>query len=170
MDGLDIAKIPLAKLRSKITVIPQDPTLFTGTLRFNLDPQKKYSDQQITELFARADLQHVLRSGLDQTVAANGTNLSSGERQIICICRAILRQSKVIILDEATAKVDVITEKKMQDLISSKLRESTILTIAHRLNTIVNSDKIIVLDDGRIVAYDTPENLANSDIEFARVI
>jgi len=97
--------------------------------------------------------------GLDQLVAENGQNLSSGERQLICICRAILRKSKVVILDEATANIDMITEQKIQSLITTQFQDSTMLTIAHRLNTIQQSDRILVLSFGRIKEFDSPANL-----------
>ena len=106
----------LEHLRSCITVIPQDPTIFSGTLRFNLDPEGKASDQRIADVLQTAQLEDLLNrddKGLDANVMENGANLSSGERQLICICRAILRRSKVIILDEATANIDVVTEQKI---------------------------------------------------------
>lgn len=122
IDGIDIQKIPLKELRRRITVIPQDPTMFTGSLRFNLDPQGTRDDQEITDLLIKAQLDNILYSsqdGLDQQITENGANLSSGERQLICICRAILRKSKVVILDEATANIDMVTEQKIQELITS---------------------------------------------------
>lgn len=122
IDGIDIQKIPLKELRRRITVIPQDPTMFTGSLRFNLDPQETTNDQEITDLLIKAQLDNILYSsqdGLDQQISENGANLSSGERQLICICRAILRKSKVVILDEATANIDMVTEQKIQELITS---------------------------------------------------
>ena len=116
IDGIDIAKIRLDDLRARITVIPQDPTMFTGTLRFNLDPEKRCSDEVILNLLNQAHLQAVVENdpkGLLQEISENGSNLSSGERQLICICRAILRKSKLVILDEATANIDIVTEQKI---------------------------------------------------------
>jgi len=113
IDGIDIRTTDLAYLRSRITVIPQDPTIFTGTLRFNLDPEGRVGDDRIIELLKAAQLEDLLRkseNGLDTDLQEGGTNLSSGERQLLCICRAILRRSKVVILDEATANIDVVTE------------------------------------------------------------
>ena len=121
IDGIDIRGVHLDYLRSKVTVIPQDPTMFTGTLRFNLDPEDKVSDKRILEVLVAAQLESLLHKdplGLDQVLSDGGTNLSSGEKQLICICRAILRASKVVILDEATANIDVVTEQKIQQLIS----------------------------------------------------
>ena len=122
IDGVDIRKTDLSYLRSRITVIPQDPTIFTGTLRFNLDPEGHATDERIVELLKAAQLQDLLAKsdlGLQQQLDEGGANLSSGERQLICICRAILRRSKVVILDEATANIDVVTEQKIQELIQT---------------------------------------------------
>lgn len=162
IDGIDIQKISLHELRKRITVIPQDPTMFDGTLRFNLDPEGRATDDEITSLLEKAQLESVLYSnmdGLQQVISENGANLSSGERQLICICRAILRKSKVVVLDEATANIDMVTEQKIQDLITSQFTDSTVLTIAHRINTIIQSDRVLVLSFGRIKEFDSPTNL-----------
>jgi ABC-type multidrug transport system fused ATPase/permease subunit len=104
-------------------------------------------------------------------IKENGTNLSVGERQLICICRAILRKNKVVILDEATSNIDIVTEKKIQSLINDNFKESTVLTIAHRLNTIINSDKILLLDHGKVLEYDTPASLlGNPESRFSHLI
>ena len=138
-------------------MIPQDPTMFTGTLRFNLDPEEKVDDTTMLDLMTRAGLTNLLdQGGLDQQITEGGTNMSSGEKQLICICRAIVRKSKVVILDEATSNIDVVTEQKIQQIISENFRDSTMLTIAHRLNTIITSDKVLVLSFGRIKEYDSP--------------
>ena len=110
---------------------------------------------QLNDLLAKDPL------GLQQQVADGGNNLSSGEKQLICICRAILRASKVVILDEATANIDVVTESKIQNLIDSEFKGSTMITIAHRLNTIIKSDRVMVLSYGQIIEYDTPSSLMN---------
>lgn len=157
IDGVNISDLDLKDLRSRITVIPQDPTMFNGSLRYNLDPQDKASDEQISAILKAARLETLVADeGLDLKISENGSNLSSGEKQLICICRAILRKSKVVILDEATSNIDIVTEQSIQNLIDTSLNGSTVLTVAHRLNTIMNSDKILVLDFGRIIEYDSP--------------
>ena len=157
--------MPLSKLREKITVIPQDPTMFSGTLKFNIDPTGKISETLIIHLLKEAGLENLLerhasqdktKTGLDLEITENGSNLSSGEKQLVCICRAILRRNKVIVLDEATANIDIITEQKIQRLIKKEFNECTVITIAHRLQTIIDSDNVLVLGDGRVVEYDTP--------------
>jgi ABC-type multidrug transport system fused ATPase/permease subunit len=125
--------------------------MFTGTLRFNLDPDNQVSDERIIALLREAKLEDLLNKdekGINQMITENGSNLSSGERQLICICRAILRNSKIVVLNEATANIDIVTEKKIQELIALEFKESTMITIAHRLNTIISSDRVLVLSYG----------------------
>ena len=162
IDGVDISKISLQNLREKIAIIPQDPTLFEGTLRFNLDPENKSSDSELIELLKLASLENLIdrnHDGLNQQIEEKGQNLSSGEKQLICICRAILRNSKVVLMDEATANIDIKTEEAIQKLIHEKFADATVITIAHRLNTIIHSDKVLVLDKGRVAEFDTPKAL-----------
>ena len=142
-------------MRKHVTMIPQDPTMFTGSLRFNLDPFNKHSDEKLSSLLKKAAIDK--KCDLDFKVEEDGKNLSVGERQLICIVRAILRRSQVVILDEATANIDVVTEKNIQRLIDEELKGATLLTIAHRLNTVINSDKILVLNEGKLVEFDIPE-------------
>ena len=140
IDNIDIRSVNLNYLRSKITVIPQDPTMFTGSLRFNLDPESKVDDERILQVLRAANLESLIQKdplGIDQEISDGGSNLSSGEKQLICICRAILRTSRVVILDEATANIDVVTEQRIQELIKAEFKESTMITIAHRINTII---------------------------------
>jgi len=114
LDGQDIAKLDLAYVRSKITVIPQDAAMFQGTLRFNLDPFNEVPDVEIMRLLKEAGLDDLIkRGGVDLKIEENGSNLSSGEKQLLCICRAILRKSKLVVLDEATANIDIVTEQKI---------------------------------------------------------
>ena len=162
IDGVDISKISLQNLREKIAIIPQDPTLFEGTLRFNLDPENKSSDPELIELLKLASLENLIdrnHEGLYQQIDAKGENLSSGEKQLICICRAILRRNKIVLMDEATANIDIKTEETIQKLINERFRDATVITIAHRLNTIINSDKVLVLDKGKVAEFDTPKIL-----------
>ena len=177
IDGVDISQIDLQKLREKVTVIPQDPTLFTGSLKFNLDPFDRTDDEKMESLLRKAGLSDLLNRsenadkderGINMKITEGGKNLSAGERQLICICRAILRKNKIVILDEATANIDVITEQKIQRLIDEEFTGSTVVTIAHRLNTIIKSDYVLVLSRGELVEYDTPQNLSqNKNSEFA---
>ena len=162
IDGIDIGSIGLSDLRQKITIIPQDPTLFDGTLRFNLDPEGTYSNSYLLELSKQALLENLINrdeKGLDQAIEENGQNLSSGEKQLICICRAILQKNKIVLMDEATANIDIKTEETIQNLIQDKFKDATVITIAHRLNTIINSDRVLVLDKGKVSEFDNPQTL-----------
>ncbi|CAI2361540.1 unnamed protein product [Moneuplotes crassus] len=162
IDGSDISKIPLEELRKRITIIPQDPALFSGSIRFNLDPEGVYSDSELLDLTNQASLSKLIKrdeKGLDQEIEEGGKNLSSGEKQLLCICRAILKQNKVVLMDEATANIDIKTEETIQNLIHEKFEDSTVITIAHRLNTIMESDRILVLDKGQLAEFDSPRTL-----------
>ena len=162
IDGVDISRISLQNLREKIAIIPQDPTLFEGTLRFNLDPENKVSDVELIDLLKQASLENVVLrddKGLEQQIEEKGQNLSSGERQLIWICRAILRKNKVVLMDEATANIDIKTEQVIQKLIHEKFEDATVITIAHRLNTVISSDKVLVLSKGEVAEYDSPKIL-----------
>ena len=162
IDDLDISSIPLEILRNNITIIPQDPLLIEGTLKFNIDPFNNYTDDKIIEVLKKINFEYIVNKnplGLEQIIAEEGSNLSVGEKQLICIVRAILRNSKIIIMDEATASIDFKTEEIIQNNINEILKESTIITIAHRIKTILNYDKIISLDNGEVIEYDTPKNL-----------
>ena len=164
IDNTDISEIGLHKLRSCLTIIPQDPVLFGGTLRFNLDPCNQHSDAEIWNALDQSHLREHLKNvnnGLDHIISEGGENFSVGQRQLICLARAILRKTKVLILDEATAAVDLETDKLVQETIRSKFNDCTVLTIAHRINTIMNYDKIAVFDMGRLVEMDSPKNLLN---------
>ena len=162
IDGLDINTLGLADLREKITIIPQDPTLFEGSLRFNLDPVGSLKDSELLRMAKKASLEDLINrdeKGLDQEIEEGGKNLSSGEKQLICICRAILRKNKIVLMDEATANIDIKTEQTIQKLINEEFLDSTVLTIAHRLNTIINSDKVLVLSKGQVAEFDDPQRL-----------
>ena len=166
---IDISKISLENLRASIAIIPQDPTLFEGTLRYNLDPENSISDQQLIDLLKLASLDSLITrddKGLDQHIEEKGQNLSSGEKQLICICRAILRNNKIVLMDEATANIDIKTEQTIQQLIHDKFADATVITIAHRLNTVINSDKVLVLDKGTVAEFDSPQVLMNDKLSM----
>ena len=213
IDGVDISKLDIADLREQITMIPQDPIMFSGTLRYNLDPFDESTDERITDLIKKAGLEYLLEGvskqelkekhekelkdklsgkaeedessssetkdeekedekkdekaedeeedgkGLKFKVQEEGKNLSVGERQLICIIRAILRCNKIVILDEATANIDVVTEQAIQKLINEEFLGATVMCIAHRLNTIIKSDKVLVMDKGVAIEFDSPKAL-----------
>uniref|UniRef100_A0A8C7YTQ9 Uncharacterized protein n=1 Tax=Oryzias sinensis TaxID=183150 RepID=A0A8C7YTQ9_9TELE len=162
IDDVDISTIGLHDLRSRLTIIPQDPVLFSGTLRMNLDPFDKFSDE---ELWKALELSHLkdyvagLQEGLQHEVAEGGENLSVGQRQLLCLARALLRKSRILILDEATAAVDLETDNLIQNTIRKEFAHCTVLTIAHRLHSIMDSSRVMVLDAGKIVEFDSPSNL-----------
>ncbi|XP_053694487.1 multidrug resistance-associated protein 1-like [Sabethes cyaneus] len=162
IDGLDISQMGLHQLRSRLTIIPQDPVLFSGSLRMNVDPFRSYSDDQVWRALELSHLKSFVKglsAGLEHEIAENGENLSVGQRQLICLARAILRKTKVLILDEATAAVDLETDDLIQKTIRSEFADCTILTIAHRLNTILDSDRVLVLDKGLVAECDSPQKL-----------
>ena len=162
IDGENIALMGLQRLRSRLTIIPQDPVLFTGSLRMNLDPFEEYGDRDIWRALEQAHLKSYvsnLPNGLRHEVTEGGDNLSVGQRQLVCLARALLRKTKVLVLDEATAAVDLETDDLIQATIRKEFADCTVLTIAHRLNTIMDSSRIMVLDAGKVVEFDSPENL-----------
>ncbi|CAI2364032.1 unnamed protein product [Moneuplotes crassus] len=174
IDDVDIFTVGLADLRDRITIIPQEPVLFKNTLRFNLDPKCQHSDSEIQKLLNRANLSHLLNrtaDGLNFSVAEKGSNLSAGEKALVCICRAILRKNKIVIMDEATASIDVNTEETVQKLMKQEFKDSTVITVAHRLNTIMKSDKIAVLSFGELMEFGTPEELLrNKNSHFTEMV
>ncbi|XP_066545950.1 multidrug resistance-associated protein 1 isoform X2 [Amia ocellicauda] len=162
IDGVDIAGLGLHDLRSRITIIPQDPVLFSGSLRMNLDPFDLYSDEEVWRSLELAHLKTFvsgLPDKLEHECSEGGENLSLGQRQLVCLARALLRKTKVLVLDEATAAVDLETDDLIQSTIRSQFEECTVLTIAHRLNTIMDYTRVLVLDKGQIVEFDSPSSL-----------
>ncbi|KAF9302959.1 Multidrug resistance-associated protein 1 [Mortierella antarctica] len=159
IDGVDISTVGLQTLRQRLAIIPQDPTLFAGTVRQNLDPFDELPDADLWEALERAHLkEHIasLAGGLSFAVTQNGDNFSVGQRSLICLARALLRKSKILVLDEATAAVDVETDELIQKTIRSEFKDRTILTIAHRIKTIMDSDKILVLEKGCVEEFESP--------------
>ncbi|KAF9179056.1 Canalicular multispecific organic anion transporter 2 [Haplosporangium sp. Z 767] len=173
IDGVDISKVGLEYLRQHLAIIPQDPTLFVGNVRDNLDPFNEASDTELWEALERAHLKEYISSmpgGLSYEVTQNGENFSVGQRSLICLARALLRKTKILILDEATAAVDVETDELIQKTIRKEFKDRTILTIAHRIKTVMDSDKILVLEKGRIEEYEAPsELLKRKDSLFYRL-
>lgn len=162
IDGHDISGLGLHQLRSQLTILPQDPVLFSGDLRMNLDPLQQYDDNVIWRSLELAHLKDFVQSlpkQLDYECGEGGQNLSVGQRQLVCLARALLRKTNILILDEATAAVDLETDELIQATIRQEFAECTILTIAHRLNTILDSDRVIVLDTGKIAEIGPPSDL-----------
>ncbi|KAF2071736.1 hypothetical protein CYY_006941 [Polysphondylium violaceum] len=162
IDGEDIRDLGLHTLRSRISIIPQDPVLFAGTIRSNLDPFNKYTDDQIWEALESAHLTKAIKEldgGLSAPVTENGENFSVGQRQLMCMGRALLKKAKIIVMDEATAAIDIETDALIQDTIRTAFNECTVLTIAHRINTIKDSDLVMVMDKGEVVEFENPNIL-----------
>ena len=166
IDGINTKEIGTASLRLSLSIIPQDPIIFSNTVRYNLDPFRTATDEQLWEVLKKVQMQEVIAAlplGLEEPVAEGGENFSQGQRQLLCIARALLRNPKVLVLDEATSSIDNTTDAAIQEMIRENFSGATVLTIAHRLNTIMDSDRILVLDDGRIAEYDSPSRLLEKD-------
>uniref|UniRef100_A0A672SIN9 Multidrug resistance-associated protein 1 n=1 Tax=Sinocyclocheilus grahami TaxID=75366 RepID=A0A672SIN9_SINGR len=162
IDGVNIAELGLHELRSRITIIPQDPVLFSGSLRMNLDPFDGYTDEEVWRALELAHLKNFvsgLPDKLNHECSEGGENLSLGQRQLVCLARALLRKTKILVLDEATAAVDLETDNLIQSTIRTQFEDCTVLTIAHRLNTIMDYTRVLVLDKGQMAEFDSPSNL-----------
>mmetsp|Transcript_47258 Transcript_47258/g.55181 ORF Transcript_47258/g.55181 Transcript_47258/m.55181 type:complete len:470 (+) Transcript_47258:2964-4373(+) len=162
IDGVDTATVGTAALRSNLAIIPQDPVLFSNTIRYNLDPFFTTTDEELWSALKKVQLKDVIANlpkGLEEQISEGGENFSQGQRQLICIARSLLRSPKILIMDEATASIDNQTDAVIQEMIRENFADATILTIAHRLNTIMDSDKVLVLDNGEIAEYDSPQVL-----------
>ncbi|KAI4364935.1 hypothetical protein MLD38_020966 [Melastoma candidum] len=173
IDGVDISTIGIHDLRSNVSVIPQDPTLFSGTVRYNLDPLSQYNDEEIWEVLAKCQLQEIIRGkekGLDSPVLQEGSNWSVGQRQLFCLGRVLLKRSRILVLDEATASVDNMTDLILQRTIREEFAESTVITVAHRVPTVMECDMVMAISDGRLVEYDSPgELLKREDSLFGQL-
>ncbi|XP_010051984.2 ABC transporter C family member 12 [Eucalyptus grandis] len=174
IDRCNTSKIGLEDLRKVLSIIPQSPVLFSGAVRFNLDPFNEHEDADLWEALERAHLKDVIRRnfyGLDAEVSEGGENFSVGQRQLLCLARALLRRSKILVLDEATAAVDLRTDALVQKTIREEFTYCTMLIIAHRLNTIIDSDRVLVLDAGQVAEHDTPENLLSNEASaFSKMV
>ncbi|KAI9086573.1 hypothetical protein K1719_031434 [Acacia pycnantha] len=162
VDGIDICTIGLHDLRSRFGVIPQDPTLFDGTVRYNMDPLSQHSDQEIWEVLGKCQLREAVREkegGLDSSVVEAGSNWSMGQRQLFCLGRALLRRSRILVLDEATASIDNATDSILQKTIRSEFADCTVVTVAHRIPTVMDCTKVLSISDGKLVEYDEPMTL-----------
>ncbi|NXX15990.1 MRP7 protein, partial [Podargus strigoides] len=165
LDGVDSQLVGLEELRSRLAIIPQDPFLFSGSIRENLDPQGKRTDAELHEVLEQCHLRDAVTQmgGLDSELGERGKSLSVGQRQLVCLARALLTQAKVLCIDEATASVDQKTDQLLQQTIRQRFADKTVLTIAHRLNTILDSDRVLVMQSGRVAELDSPTHLIQKD-------
>jgi len=162
IDDIDISTISLRDLRASLSIIPQEPVMFSGTVRTNLDPFDNYTNEALWDVLDLVNLKFVIDSlpnKLLYNVTEHGENFSVGQRQLICLARALLRKSKILFLDEATASVDVETDTLIQSTIREKFVHATVITIAHRLHTVMDSDRVMVLSEGKIAEFDQPSVL-----------
>lgn len=171
IDGVDISSIGLHDLRSIVSIIPQDPQLFEGSIRTNVDPTHAASDADIWQALSQAYLKdHIMTNmggTLDAEVSEGGSNLSAGQRQLVCFARALLRKTKILVLDEATSSIDLETDEAVQQILRGPdFKGVTTLTIAHRINTIMDSDRVLVMSDGKVAEFDTPEKLLGDSVSL----
>ncbi|KAJ8916752.1 hypothetical protein NQ315_013957 [Exocentrus adspersus] len=165
IDNIDTSAIGLYDLRSNISIIPQEPILFSSTIRYNLDPFEKVSDEVLWQALENVELKEAI-DNLNQQVSEGGSNFSAGQRQLICLARAIVRNNKILVMDEATANVDPHTDSLIQKTIRENFKECTVITIAHRLNTVMDSDRVLVMDAGQIIEFDHPHQLLENPNGF----
>lgn len=186
IDGIDISELGLHKLRESLTLIPQEPYLMEGTLRSNVDPLQICSDSKIRQILQKVSFWESIKNpeivegtknfkknkegNLDMFIESKGANLSLGQRQLVCIARALLKKPKVLLMDEATASIDKKTDEIVQKLIKTELKEATVVTIAHRLNTIIQYDKLVVLRKGRKIEEGSPLSLLQDGGSFCQMV
>ncbi|CAM0878903.1 unnamed protein product [Alopecurus aequalis] len=174
IDGIDISTIGLHDLRTRLSIIPQDPVMFEGTLRSNIDPLHEYSDEKIWEALDSCHLGEEVRKHelkLDCTVTENGENWSAGQRQLVCLGSVILRRRQILVLDEATSSVDPKTDSLIQKTLQRQFAECTVITVAHRITSVIDSDKVILLDNGEIAEHDSPTKLLeDSSSLFSKLV
>ncbi|KAK7129987.1 hypothetical protein R3I94_009125 [Phoxinus phoxinus] len=166
IDGIDICKLPLQTLRSRLSIILQDPVLFSGSIRLNLDPECTCTDDRLWEALEIAQLKNMVKAlpgGLDAVVTEGGENFSVGQRQLFCLARAFVRKSSILIMDEATASIDMATENILQKVVMTAFADRTVVTIAHRVHTILTADLVIVMKRGSIMEYGKPEILMEQE-------
>uniref|UniRef100_A0A673JL25 Multidrug resistance-associated protein 7-like n=1 Tax=Sinocyclocheilus rhinocerous TaxID=307959 RepID=A0A673JL25_9TELE len=165
LDGVDISSVRLSNLRSRLAIIPQDPFLFSSTVRENLDPHGRHPDFRLLDALEQCHLGDVVQriGGLDSEVGERGKSLSVGQRQLLCLARALLTEANILCIDEATASVDHKTDMLLQKTIREKFKDKTVLTIAHRLNTIMDSDRVLVMHAGKVVEFDSPAALCQRE-------
>ncbi|CAM0912877.1 unnamed protein product [Alopecurus aequalis] len=166
IDSVDISTIGLHDLRSRLGIIPQDPTLFQGSVRYNMDPLGQFSDQQIWEVLDKCQLLEAVQEkeqGLDSHVVEDGSNWSMGQRQLFCLGRALLRRCRILVLDEATASIDNATDAVLQKTIRTEFKYCTVITVAHRIPTVMDCDMVLAMSDGRAVEYDKPTKLMETE-------
>ncbi|EMS55529.1 ABC transporter C family member 8 [Triticum urartu] len=166
IDSVDISTIGLHDLRSRLGIIPQDPTLFQGTVRYNLDPLGQFSDQQIWEVLDKCQLLEAVqekKQGLDSLVAEDGSNWSMGQRQLFCLGRTLLKRCRILVLDEATASIDNTTDAVLQKTIRTEFKHCTVITVAHRIPTVMDCDMVLAMSDGKVAEYDKPSKLMETE-------
>ncbi|KAI3756395.1 hypothetical protein L1987_56215 [Smallanthus sonchifolius] len=174
IDDIDITSIGLHDLRSSFGVIPQEPTLFSGSIRYNLDPLSEHSDQELWKVLEKCQLREAIqdkKEGLDSLVVQDGSNWSLGQRQLFCLGRVLLKRRKILVLDEATASIDNATDTIIQKTIREEFMDCTVITVAHRIPTVVDSTMVLVMKDGKVMEYDKPMKLMNEPASlFAQLV
>ncbi|KAD4178396.1 hypothetical protein E3N88_26987 [Mikania micrantha] len=174
IDDIDITSIGLHDLRSSFGIIPQEPTLFSGSIRYNLDPLSEHSDQELWKVLEKCQLREAIqdkKEGLDSFVVQDGSNWSLGQRQLFCLGRALLKRRKILVLDEATASIDNATDTIIQKTIREEFKDCTVITVAHRIPTVVDCTMVLVMKDGKVMEYDKPMKLMNEPASlFAQLV